>query len=84
MEVNVWRFDRLPDGGAEMEADWFLRNESGERLFEAQDLVIREPATAAGADGTPRIEDTVRAMSRVVGRLADSIAATIANTNLGQ
>lgn len=84
VECFIWRFDRTPDGGAEIEVDWILRDGVTGVILETRDVNLTEPASGTGADGTVTTDDTVAAMSRAVGRLGEQIAAAIEDAKAGR
>jgi uncharacterized lipoprotein YmbA len=84
VEVVVWRFDRLPDGGAAIEVDWFVRDGEGTEIMAHEGVVIEKAPAATGAEGLVRTEDSVRAMSAAVSQLAQDIASAIDSSNLGR
>jgi uncharacterized lipoprotein YmbA len=83
VEVFVWRFDRLPDGSVELEADWHVFD--GDRLRRSRaDVLIRQPAVATGPDGSVLTEDSVEAMSEAVSQLSAQIAQALESAAAGR
>ncbi len=76
VELTVFRFERTAAGGAEMELDWQIRlgGTSADPVFVRRDAVLTEPAVGTGENGAIRTEDSVLAMSNMVGRLTSQIA----------
>ena len=84
VEFFVWRFDRSPDGGAEIEVDWIVRDGVTGVTLASRDVFMTEPATGTGANGAVTTDDTVAAMSRAVGRLGEEIADAIRDARAGR
>jgi uncharacterized lipoprotein YmbA len=66
IEVDVERFERDSAGTARLDARWRVRHGDRSRVGRAQ---LTEPSATPGSD------DAVAALSRVLGRLAQDIAA---------
>ncbi len=80
----MWRFDRTPEGGADIEVDWIVRDGVTGVILASRDARVTEPASGTGANGAVTTEDTVSAMSRAVGRLGEQIAAAIEDVRAGR
>ncbi len=77
VQCFIWRFDRTPDGGAEIEVEWILRDGVTGVTLASRDVYMTEPAHGTGPNGTVTMDDTVTAMSRAVGRLGEEIADAV-------
>jgi len=71
VEIQVLRFDRDSDGGAQLEARWIIREGNGGRLLDTQDSSYAEERTAETT------EASVVALSKVAADLSREIATTI-------
>lgn len=76
VEASVRRFDRTPDGGAELDVAWVIRG--GMRptgaILSQDAAVLREDAAGTGPNGSVRFDDSVEAMSGLMSRLAGRLA----------
>ncbi|MEM7407451.1 MAG: PqiC family protein [Pseudomonadota bacterium] len=73
VEVEVMKFERGPDGRAELAAQWRLIDEQEERTLVSRITNLRgQPARAGDSIGT-----TVAAMSDLLGELSRRIASAI-------
>jgi uncharacterized lipoprotein YmbA len=84
VECFIWRFDRTPDGGAEIEVDWILRDGVTGVVLASRDVYMTEPANGTGVNGAATTDDTVAAMSRATGRLGEEIARAIREVRAGR
>jgi uncharacterized lipoprotein YmbA len=84
VEFFLWRFDRTPNGGAEIEVDWIVRDGVTGVILASRDEFLTESATGTGANGAVTMDDSVAAMSRAVGRLGEQIAEAIVDVRAGR
>jgi uncharacterized lipoprotein YmbA len=81
VEATFWRFDRMPDGGAELEVDWLVRDtETDEILVEGHE-VIRGEVTTTGNIPT---DDSVAAMSQALAQLNATLAKAVRQAAAGR
>jgi len=75
VEASFWRFDRMPDGGTEIEVDWLVRETETDEILASGDQVLR--AEALGAGGAVTTDQTVAAMSQALGDLSAILAEAV-------
>lgn len=74
VEAQFWRFDRTPDGGAEIEVDWVVRDTATDEIVASGGEVLRGDVAGSVAADT---DQTVAAMSQALGQLSATVARAV-------